>query len=87
MPLPLIILSIVVVALVAGTFLIPSPSVARSVRTVLLLAAAAFCGYGFLASFELPGMMWKAAYAALGCGAIAGAALPWLRSKPANLIA
>lgn len=87
MPLPLMILSIVVAVLVAGTFLIQSASVARATRTVLLLSATAFCGFGFLASFEMPGVMWKAAYAVLGCCAMAGAALPWLFEKKAKLIA
>ena len=40
---------------------------ARLVGGVILLAAIAFCGFGFLASFEHPGLtVWHVAYAGLG---------------------
>jgi hypothetical protein len=51
----------------------------KAVLGVVLLALAAFCAFGFLASFELrgrAGLPWKVGYAAAGLALIATAA--WL---------
>ncbi len=52
--------------------------VLRSLATCSSLAVAAFCVFGFLASFE-PGVgpAWKAGYAVVFTIAILSAALPW----------
>jgi hypothetical protein len=46
----------------------------RILAALALLAIALFCSFGFLASFEPGnGFLWKAGYAALGCGCMTGA--------------
>ncbi|MFK7819137.1 MAG: hypothetical protein AB8G99_10490 [Planctomycetaceae bacterium] len=48
------------------------------VRSIVLLAVAGFCGFGFLASFEPPGsLIWKLGYAVSGLSALIGAVWPW----------
>ena len=54
----------------------------RGVATLVLLAMAGFCGFGFLASFEPPGhIAWKIGYALSGVACVAGAVWPWLSSR------
>gem|GEM_PF-691303 len=55
----------------------------RGILAVLLLAAALFCCYGFLASHE-PGVspVWKIGYAVAGVALVLGAgALVWPRKR------
>tara|TARA_Y100000589_G_scaffold248700_1_gene236708 strand:+ start:2157 stop:2393 length:237 start_codon:yes stop_codon:yes gene_type:complete len=51
---------------------------------LLLVMLAMFCGYGFLASFEFPGITpWKIGYATAGV-ILLMAAIGTLRSAPKN---
>ena len=54
---------------------------ARILALLVLLAIAAFCGYGFFASFEPPGNQGaRSIYGIAGCGCLAGiAAFFWPR--------
>ena len=48
-------------------------TVARIIGVLALLAIAAFCAFGFLASFEPGnGWEWKLGYGAVGCGCLVG---------------
>jgi hypothetical protein len=58
--------------------------VLRLLATLASLAIAAFCVFGFLASFE-PGVgpVWKIGYAVVFVVALLGAAVAWLgRARP-----
>ena len=47
---------------------------ARLLATTVFLAVAAFCGFGFLATYEPPGSpVLRLAYAAVGIGCLAAA--------------
>ena len=51
-------------------------SVSKLVVSLFLLAFAAFCGFGFLASFEYTGMRmlpWAISYGILGIASLGGA--------------
>ncbi len=53
-------------------------AVARVVGTLVLLAAAAFCTFGFLATFEPPGWpVARAVYALIVLGCLAGVVGVW----------
>lgn len=50
--------------------------IARLITALMLLAVAAFCGFGYLATFEPPGfLMMRVVYAVLGGAFAAGAGL------------
>jgi len=61
------------------TLLLAARSViARVAASILALGCAAFCAFGFLASFEpsdSPNWPWKVGYGVLGIGALVAAAL------------
>ncbi len=79
MPWQLVAVLLVVVATFAGSYLLKPLLLGRLIRTTFLLGVAAFCAFGFLASFEFPGFtFWKLMYGMLGTAALAGATLPWL---------
>ena len=56
------------------------PFIARAVVALVLLAVAAFCVFGFLATFEPidpeAQLIWRAVYGGVGLGCVAGAV--WL---------
>ena len=53
--------------------------VVRLLVVLVLLGLTAFCGFGFLASFEYPGITaWHVGYAALGLTFATGSALTLL---------
>ena len=81
MPLPLMVGLLVLLAIFFSSYAVKPVVMARGIRTVQLLCVAVFCMFGFLASFEVPGIAWKVVYAGLGAIAVSGAALPWLFSK------
>lgn len=85
MPLPLIIGITAFLGIFLGSYAVKSPALGRSIRTALLLFTTAFCGYGFLASFEVPEIAWKVTYAALGVTALTGATLPWIVGRPQRI--
>ena len=88
MPWHLLLILFVPLAIFAGTYAVKPVVLGRSIRTVLLLCVTAFCAYGFLASFELPGdVFWKAMYSAVGVAALAGAAFPWIFRPAAKQLA
>lgn len=48
--------------------------IVKILASLVLLAVAAFCVFGFLATFEPPGSMgWRIGYATLGLLSLAGA--------------
>jgi len=56
----------------------PLDRILRSLVGLILLALAGFCGFGFLASFEVPGppgLPWKIGYAVAGIVLATGAAV------------
>ncbi len=57
-------------------------NVARSLVSVACLTVAAFCVFGFMASFE-PGVAvgWKIGYASLFVAFVAASVVPWLRRR------
>lgn len=70
---------LVVLATFAGSYALKPLVIGRIIRTALLLCFAAFCAFGFLASFEYPGItLWKIMYPIVGAIALGGATLPWL---------
>jgi hypothetical protein len=61
---------------------------ARVVGSLALLAVAAFCGFGFLASFEPPNWIgYQIGYASVGCGCIVGIAVLLRRTSVRRLAA
>jgi peptidoglycan/LPS O-acetylase OafA/YrhL len=60
----------------------------RIVLAMLLLCVAAFCVFGFLASFEPGnGVQWKVGYGALACGGWVGAVALLVRARARILAA
>lgn len=79
MPWKLILGLFVALVTLAASFEVMPRVLGRSIRTLFFLCIAAFCVFGFLASFEDPGITWwKIVYAKLGIDALAGAAFPWI---------
>lgn len=73
-----IVLALVPVALILST----RSLIARIAAVLFALGFAGFCGFGFLASFELPSsqrLPWQLAYALLGIGSLATSAFLLLR--------
>jgi hypothetical protein len=59
----------------------------RGLVSLILLAFACFCGFGFVASFELPGppgLPWKIGYAIAGLVSLAAAAVLFRGTLPAR---
>ena len=88
-PLLLLVAGVLIVSLLAALALSRQSVFARLTAAVLALGFAAFCGFGFLASFEpsdSPNLPWQLGYAALGLGSLGTAFLglkgAWDRRKP-----
>ena len=57
----------------------------RFVTAIALLAVALFCGFGFLATFELPGWpVLRIVYALVGVACLVGAGRALIARKPSN---
>ncbi len=77
-PLPLMVGLLVFLAVFFGSYAVKPLRLGRSIRSAQLLCVAALCLIGFLASFEVSGIAWKAVYASTGAMAVGGAIAPWL---------
>ena len=68
---------LILIAVVAGLVAIVACPKEHLMRSLILLAITAFCGFGFLASFE-PGvsLLWKAGYLVAGISSLAAAVYP-----------
>lgn len=84
----LIVVGVLLAMWLAVLVLSRQSGLARVAASILALGLAAFCGFGFLASFELPasqGWPWQLAYAVAGVGslitALFGSTAGWNRIK------
>ncbi|MEM7473720.1 MAG: hypothetical protein AAF483_01930 [Planctomycetota bacterium] len=70
-----VLLPVIAVALVLiGGLAFIRPGAAITLGSLL---TACFCGFGFLASFEVPGITWKLIYACLGMLSLTFATTPF----------
>ena len=85
MPIQLILAILLAILAFACSYLAKPIILGRAFRTLFLACVTAFCGFGFLASFEIPGSyLGQVIYAALGVMAATGASLPWILSSTAT---